>query len=58
MQHLWLQGAARNKQIYMAKVDTTINPADLGTKPLYGNRIESLMKGMGFDFPDESKLVR
>ena len=54
LQHLWLQDAVKEGRIHTHKVPTEINPADLMTKPLAADRIEKLMKLMGFHFRDSA----
>ena len=51
IQHLWLQGAVKSGRLTVSKVATEENPADLGTKPLDGRRIERLMLLLGFRYP-------
>ena len=49
IQDLWIQERVRQKEIKVEKLDTATNRADIGTKYLDGNRIETLLKLMGLD---------
>ena len=52
MQNLWIQEASKSGRFTTKKVDTSVNPADLMTKPLAKARIERLMSLMGYEFVD------
>ena len=41
---LWLQEALENRKLELEKVDTAMNPADVCTKALCGNRIRELCR--------------
>ena len=41
---LWLQEALENRKLELEKVDTAMNPADVCTKALPGNRIRELCR--------------
>ena len=41
---LWLQGALENRKLELEKVDTAVDPADVCTKALPGNRIRELCR--------------
>ena len=43
MQNMWIQGASKSGRFVTQKVGTSVNPADLMTKPLLKPRIEQLM---------------
>ena len=49
VQHLWMQELIKAKRLKLAKVPGDINPADLMTKALGGERIGFLMKLLGYD---------
>ena len=53
VQHLWVQGAARDKRTTFCKVLGRDNPADLMTKGLDQERIVYLMDLCGFSFGGE-----
>ena len=48
IQNLWIQEAVKAGRIEPKKVDTSVNPADLLTKPLDAGRIADLMAIMGY----------
>ena len=50
MQNLWIQQAPESGRFFTKKVGTSVNPADLMTKPLVRSKIEQLMSLMGFEF--------
>ena len=50
MQNLWIQEASKSKRFVTKKVGTSVNPADLMTKPMPRPKIEQLMNIMGFEF--------
>ena len=50
MQSLWMQEASKSGRFATKKVDTSVNPADLMTKPIPKGRIEQLMSFMGYEF--------
>ena len=50
MQNLWIQEASKSGRFATKKVDTSVNPADLMTKPIPKARIEQLMSLMGYEF--------
>ena len=49
MQNLWIQEAFKSGQ-FATKVDTSVYPADLMTRPIPKARIEQLMSLMGYEF--------
>ena len=49
-QNLWTQEASMSGWSATKKVDTSVNPADLMTKPIPKARIEQLMSLMGYEF--------
>ena len=50
MQNLWIQEASKSGRFVTKKVGTSVNPADLMTKPLPKPKIEQLMNLMGYEF--------
>ena len=50
MQNLWIQEASMSGRFTTKKVDTSVNPADLMTKPIPRARIEQLTSLMGYEF--------
>ena len=50
MQNLWIQEASKSGRFVTKKVGTSVNPADLMTKPLPKPKIEQLMSLMGYEF--------
>ena len=50
MQNFWIQEASKSGRFVTKKVDMSVNPADLMTKPIPKARIEQLMSLMGFEF--------
>ena len=50
MQNLWIQEASKSGRFVTKKVDTSVHPADLMTKPIPKARIEELMSLMGCEF--------
>ena len=50
MQNLWIQEASKSGRFVTKKVGTSVNPADLMTKPLPTPKIEQLMSLMGYEF--------
>ena len=52
MQNLWIQGASKSGRFVTQKVGTSVNPADLMTKPLPKPEIEQLMNLMGYEFTE------
>ena len=50
MQNLWIQEASKSGRFVKKKVGTSVNPADLTTKPLPKPKIEQLMSLMGYEF--------
>ena len=50
MQHLWLQEAVKAGRVQTHKVASEINPADLLTKPLPGDKVEELLNLMQFKY--------
>ena len=50
MQNLWIQEASKSGRFATKKVDTSVRPADLMTKPIPKARIEQLMSSMGYEF--------
>ena len=50
MQNLWKQEASKSGRFVTKKVGTSVNPADLMTKPPPKPRIEQLMSLMGYEF--------
>ena len=52
MQNLWIQKASRSGRFTTKKVDTSVNPADLVTKPVSKARNEQFMSLMGYEFVD------
>ena len=50
MQNLWKQEASKSVRFATKKVDTSVNPADLMTKPIPKARVEQLMSLMGCEF--------
>ena len=52
MQNLWIQEASKSGRFVTKKVDTSVNPADLMTKPVSKARIEQLISLMGYEFVD------
>ena len=53
MQNLWIQEASKSKRFVTKKVGTSVNPADLMTKPMPRPKIEQLMNIMGFEFVEQ-----
>ena len=53
MQNLWIQEAYKSKRFVTKKVGTSVNPADLMTKPMPRPKIEQLMNIMGFEFVEQ-----
>ena len=51
-QNLWIQEASKSGWFTTKKVDTSVNPADLMTKPVSKARIEQLMSLVGYEFVD------
>ena len=49
-QNLWIQEASKSGRFATKKVDTSVNPADLMTKPTPKARIEQPMSPMGHEF--------
>ena len=49
-QNLWIQDASKSGLFVTKKVGTSVNPADLTTKPLPKPKIEQLMNLMGYEF--------
>ena len=47
MQNLWMQEASKSGRFATKKIDTSVNPADLMTKPIPKARIEQLMSLLG-----------
>ena len=55
---LWLQQKIKRKDLYLRKVDTKLNPADMGTKPLAGPSFEASMKLNGYyQMPDGQSVI-
>ena len=52
MHNLWMQEASKSGRFTTKKVDTSVNPADLVTKPVSKARIEQLVSLMGYEFVD------
>ena len=50
MQNLGIRKASKSGQFATKKVDTSVNPADLMTKPVPKARIEQLMSLLGHEF--------
>ena len=50
MQNLWIQEASKSGLFVKKNVCTSMNPADLMTKPLPKSKIEQLMNLMGYEF--------
>ena len=50
MQNLWIQEASKSGRFVTKKVGTSVNPADLMTKPLPKPKIEQPMNLMGYEF--------
>ena len=50
MQNLWMHEASKSGWFATKKVDTSVNPADLMTKPIPKGRLEQLMSLMGYEF--------
>ena len=50
MQNLWIQEASKSGRFVTKKVGTSVNPADLMTKPLPKPEIEQLTSLMGYEF--------
>ena len=50
MQNLWIQEASKSGGFVTKKVGTSVNPADLMTKPLPKPKIDQLMNLMGNEF--------
>ena len=50
MQDLWLQQATRSGRVKIWKVAGVLNDADLGTKPLGREAIDTIVKRMGGEF--------
>ena len=48
VQHLWMQGAVRQKALRVFKVGTEVNPADLFTKGLTADELDYLMRLLGY----------
>ena len=49
--HLWLQDYVKRKVIEILKEDGTENPADLGTKPMTGNKMLYLLDKLSYGLP-------
>ena len=50
MQNLWIQEASKSDQFATKKVDMSVNPGDLMTKPIPKARIEQLASLMVYEF--------
>ena len=50
MQDLWIQEASMSGRFVTKRVGTSVNPADLMTKPLAKAKIEQFMGIMGYEF--------
>ena len=50
MQNLWRQEASKSGRFVPQKVGTSVNPADLMTKPVPRSKTEQLMSIMGYEF--------
>ena len=50
MQNLWIQEASKSGRFATKKIETSVNAADLMTKPIPKARIEQLMSLMGYEF--------
>ena len=50
--NLWPQEASKSGRFTTKKVDTSVNPTDLMTKPLSRARIEQHTSLMGYEFVD------
>ena len=50
MQNLWIQEVSKAGRFVTKKVGTSVNPADLMTKPLAKPNIEQLKSIMGYEF--------
>ena len=50
IQDLWIQQTVRDKRLTLAKISSTLNVADLGTKGLSKDRIDYLMRLLNHRF--------
>ena len=51
VQYLWVQGAVSSKDLRVAKVGTSENPADMLTKLLSAESLGRHSKNVGYEFP-------
>ena len=58
MQSQWIQEASKSDRFATKKIGTTVNPADLMTKPMTQQKVEQLMSIMGYEFLDNDKSLR
>ena len=57
VQYLWVQGAVSRKDLRVAKVGTSENPADMLTKFLSAESLGRHSKNVGYEFPVDNFQV-
>ena len=57
MQNLWIQEASKSGRFATKKIVTSVNPADLMTKPIPKARIEQLMSLTGYEFVSATTIA-